>query len=144
MSVDADKTAVPGLTWITPTVAIGGLHDAERAAQIGCAILSLVALPKGITLPPETDHLQIELIDGAGNGVVKVRQAIGFLTDFMRDGEKVFVHCHAGRSRSVVILAMALMQHLGVSRGAALAMIQKHREIALTPGIEGMFKLVWA
>jgi len=90
--------------------------------------------------PPEVDHLQIELIDGAGNGERNVRNAVGFLTDFMRDGEPLFVHCHAGRRRSVGSLAMALMEHLGISRNSALAMIEKRREIALTAGIEGMFR----
>ena len=130
----------PSLCWITPTVAIGGIQDVARAALEVTAILSLVPLPKGVMLSREVDHLQIELTDGGGNGEINVRNAVGFLTDFMRDGEKVFVHCHAGRSRSVVILTMALMQHLAIGRGAALAMIREKREIALTPGIEGMFR----
>jgi len=112
-----------GISWITPKIAIGALKDVERAATQVTAILSLIALPKDIVLPPEVDHLQIEFIDGAGNGERNVRNAVGFLTDFMRDSEPLFVHCHAGRSRSVVILAMALMQHLGISRSSALAMI---------------------
>ncbi len=131
---------LPGISWITPKIAIGALKDVERAATQVTAILSLVALPKTIVLPSDVDHLQISLTDGAGNGERDVRNAVKYLTEFMRDDEPVFVHCHAGRSRSVVILAMALMQHLGISRGAALAMIQKHREISLTPGVEGMFR----
>jgi protein-tyrosine phosphatase len=136
------NTTVTGITWITPKIAIGALKDVKRAASHVTAILSLVALPKTIILPSDVDHLQIPLTDGAGNGERDVRNAVKYLTEFMRDDEPVFVHCHAGRSRSVVILAMALMQHLGISRGAALAMIQKHREISLTSGVEGMFRYV--
>ena len=51
----------------------------------------------------------VEMTDGGGNGERNVRTAVDFINDFVRDGEKVFLHCHAGRSRSVVILAI----HLG-------------------------------
>jgi protein-tyrosine phosphatase len=131
---------VAGFSWITPKIAIGALKDVERAATQVTAVLSLVALPKTVVLPADVDHLQVPLTDGAGNSKQDVRNAVRYLTEFMRDGEHVFVHCHAGRSRSVVILAMALMQHLGISRGAALGMIEKQREIALSPGVEQMFR----
>jgi protein-tyrosine phosphatase len=129
-----------GICWITEQVAIGSINDVERAAKECQAILSLVPLPRGVVLPSDIDHLLVEMTDGAGNGERQVRHAVDFLNDFARDGEKVFVHCHAGRSRSVVILAIHLMEALGISRGAALAKIQSKREIALTAGIEGMFR----
>lgn len=131
------------MDWITPTAAIGAIHDVESAIRRPVTgILSLVPLPSGIVVPEDIDHLVVPLIDGAGNLEPQVRRAVGFATDFLRDQEPLFVHCHAGRSRSVVILAMALMRHQGLSKAEALATISRRREIALTPGIEAMFRWV--
>lgn len=131
------------MDWITPTAALGSIHDVEAAIRRPVSgILSLVSLPGSIVVPDDIDHLAIPLIDGAGNLETAVRRAVGFAADYLRDGEPLFVHCHAGRSRSVVILAMALMRHQGLSKAEALATISRRREIALTPGIEAMFR--WA
>ena len=130
------------MNWITENVAIGSIMDVERAAQECNAILSLVRLPAGVVLPVETEHLLIEMTDGGGNGERNVRIAVDFINDCVRDGYKVFLHCHAGRSRSVVILAIHLMESYGLTRGGALAKIQSKREIKLTQGIEGMFTFV--
>ena len=132
------------MNWITENVAIGSIMDVERAAKECNAILSLVRLPAGVVLPVEIEHQLVEMTDGGGNGERNVRIAVDFINDFVRDGEKVFLHCHAGRSRSVVILAIHLMEFYGLSRGGALAKIQSKREIKLTPGIEGMFKFARA
>ena len=132
------------MNWITENVAIGSIMDVERAAKECNAILSLVRLPAGVVLPVEIEHQLVEIIDGGGNSERNVRIAVDFINDFVRDGEKVFLHCHAGRSRSVVILAIHLMEFYGLSRGSALAKIQSKREIALTPGIEEMFRFARA
>lgn len=139
MSVDPQNETL--LTWIAPGIAIGAVTDVDRAVLAGVtAILSLVGLPPAMSIPADVDQLCVPLTDGHGNSQRDVRRAVDYLLDFMRDREPVFVHCHAGRSRSVVILAIALMEHHGISRGAALSMISRHREIALTPGIESMFR----
>lgn len=128
------------MDWITPKVALGGIIDLSAAVQYPVtAVLSLVVIP-AVQVPSDIDHLVVPLIDGAGNHSNDVKRAVSFACDFLRDGEPLFVHCHAGRSRSVVVLAMSLMRHYGISRGEALNMISRHRQIALTPGIEGMFR----
>ena len=50
----------------------------------------------------------VGMTDGGGNGERNVRTAVDLINDFVRDGAKVFLHCHAGQSRSVVILAIYL------------------------------------
>ena len=62
------------------------------------------------------------------------------VVDLLRDGQRVFVHCQAGRSRSVAVVAMALMKHQGLTRPAAVNAIRAKREIALTPSTEEMFR----
>ena len=54
----------------------------------------------------------------------------------MNAGARILVHCHAGRSRSVVVVARFLMQSRGLAAQAALDLIAARREIYLSPGIE--------
>lgn len=130
------------MDWITRSAALGGVSDLADALALPVAgVLSLVQVPPGIKVPREIDHLVVPLTDGAGNDSSDIRRAVSFAYDFLRDDEPLFVHCLAGRSRSAVILAMALMRHLAVPRSVALSMIAKKRAIALTPGIEAMFRV---
>ena len=57
------------------------------------------------------------------------------------DGERVLVHCHAGRSRSVCIVARYLMWKSGLSGKAALEIIKSKREIYLSPGIDELLSM---
>lgn len=130
------------MDWITQSAALGSIDDlADAVAFPVVGVLSLIQLPQGLSVPPEIDHLVVPLADGSANDSSDIRRAVAFACDFLRDDEPLFVHCHAGRSRSVVIMAMALMRHLEIPRSTALAMIGRKRAIALTPGIEMMFRI---
>lgn len=54
-------------------------------------------------------------------------------------GNKILVHCHAGRSRSVAIVAAYLIKHQGLCTSEALNLIQSKREINLASGMEEIF-----
>lgn len=128
------------MDWITPSVALGGIVDLPTAVRYPVtAVLSLVVVPSG-EVPPDIDHLVVPLADGAGNHPSDVKRAVRFACDFLRDEEPLFIHCHAGRSRSVVVLAMALMRQHRISRAEAMNLIARRRQIGLTPGIEDMFR----
>ena len=74
--------------------------------------ISLYGDPGGPDCRCGAEHRPRQLVgmtDGGGNGERNVRTAVDLINDFVRDGAKVFLHCHAGQSRSVVILAI----HLG-------------------------------
>lgn len=130
------------MDWITPSAALGGIVDLPTAVRYPVtAVLSLVVVSPEVVPPPEIDHLVVPLADGAGNHPGDVKRAVRFVCDFLRDKEPLFVHCLAGRSRSVVILAMSLMRHHGISRAEALGLIARRRQIGLTPGIEEIFRL---
>ncbi|MEW6429349.1 MAG: dual specificity protein phosphatase [Thermodesulfobacteriota bacterium] len=62
--------------------------------------------------------------------------------DSVSNGEKILVHCRAGRSRSVCIVAAYLVKHAGLTRTAALELMQSQRGIYLSPGIEEIFHIV--
>lgn len=48
----------------------------------------------------------------------------------------MLVHCHAGRSRSVAVVARYLIESQGMTQQAALVLIMQKREIYLSDGIE--------
>lgn len=128
--------------WITDTIAIGNHLEARDDALVRRAgfrsLLSLdgsmVAVPTAAT--PFEVVRAYTLIDGPGNDSGLYRRIVRRLVQLERDHAPVLVHCHAGRSRSVVVVAGFLMQTQGVDGDAALDLVRRRREIALTSGIE--------
>ena len=79
----------------------------------------------------------VGMTDGGGNGERNVRTAVDLINDFVRDGASVFALPRPAKS-----LGGDFGNLPGLS--GALAKIQSKREIALTPGIEGMVKFARA
>ena len=123
------------MDWITPQLAIGNYLDAENIINEVDAILCLKpeCCDENNT---EIDILALPFIDGAGNDKRLIKEAVEYINDIVSDGERILVHCHAGRSRSVCIVARYLMIFEGLTRYQAVAKIQAKREIYLSPGIE--------
>lgn len=125
------------MDWITDSIAIGNFLDAQSEALSGSVDAVLCLLPD---CPCKTrndlDALHIPLIDGSGNRHEDIAEAVQFIDDTVRSGLRILVHCHAGRSRSVILVARYLMRSRGVSSATALAAIASKREIYLSPGIE--------
>ena len=76
--------------------------------------------------------------DGPGNDPWQFRLAVKTIAEFIRKFPNLLVHCHAGRSRSVVVVAGHLMAHEKWSQAEAITFISRRREIALTPGITNL------
>lgn len=127
------------LDWITDQIAIGNVNDALAPDPAVNFILCLK--PGCCTDRSDFDAVCIPLVDGAGNNQTLIRQALSELNQAVADGLKVLVHCHAGRSRSVSVVARYLMESKGITAEAALALIQQKREIYLSQGIEEIFNL---
>ncbi|WLQ16624.1 dual specificity protein phosphatase [Hahella aquimaris] len=84
----------------------------------------------------DVDVLCLPLIDGRGNDKRLFNDAVDFIHDVVSSGDRILVHCHAGRSRSVCIVARYFMMKQGITSHQALSMISAKREIYLSPGIE--------
>ena len=56
----------------------------------------------------------------------------------VQERSPVLVQCHAGRSRSVMLVAGYLMQTEGYSVDQAIGLVEQKRGIAITPGIESV------
>ena len=81
-----------------------------------------------------------DFVDGPGNDIALFQRAVQCVGRFAKRHPKLLVHCHAGRSRSVVVVAAHLMLIHGWSNDAALAHVASRRECALTPGIEKLLR----
>ena len=126
------------MDWITDQIAIGDCLDAfNRAADVD-SILCLLSDCCGER--SDIDGCCIPLLDGSGNERKTVLAAVDFIAEQVEKGLKVLVHCQAGRSRSVCIVAAYLMRHQGLSRMQAISMISKKRHIYLSDGVDEIFK----
>ena len=132
------------MDWITPQIAIGNFEDAKAVGTSpDCAVDSILCLREDCCEDrDDVDAYAVPLKDAAGNKSDEMADAMAFLHAAVQDGGKILVHCHAGRSRSVCMVAAYLIVHHGYSRARALELIASKREIYLSTGIEEI--LQWA
>jgi protein-tyrosine phosphatase len=74
----------------------------------------------------------VHLVDGP-NEMVAFRNAIATLEELVSKWERVVVHCRAGRSRSIAVVAAYLVKARGIDADEALAFITGKRESAVAP-----------
>src|SRR5262245_22303772 len=130
------------MDWITADIAVGNYLEAQNASLLKeqgiCSVLGLdrtLENHNGTALGL-ADMEVVPLEDGPGNDLRLFRLAVGTLERLVREHRPVLVHCHAGRSRSVVVVAAYLMNSLGIEAHEALELVAAKRPIAVTPGLE--------
>jgi protein-tyrosine phosphatase len=127
------------MDWITDQIAIGNHIDAWELPEPVDAIL---CLKEGCCdMRDDVDAVCIPLVDGPGNDPRAVSEAVSYLSEVVNEGRRILVHCHAGRSRSVVIVARHLMANQLMTPERALELIHAKREIYLSPGIDQLLSL---
>src|SRR5947209_15504187 len=130
------------MDWITDEIAIGNYLDAkDRDLLLRERVKSILALTRDSEgVSPETLGLiAIEVVpldDAPTNDARLFGRALDSLARLVHDAGPVLVHCHAGRSRSVVVVAGYLMRVLGIGADEALARVAQKREVAVTEGLE--------
>jgi protein-tyrosine phosphatase len=129
------------MDWITESIAIGNYLDAQdgellRREAIG-SVLGLTGALEGVEASVlGVKHIRlVPLADGPGNDLRTFRLALGVLGELLAQAPPVLVHCHAGRSRSVVLVAGHLMATRGLGADEALALIASKRETAVSPAL---------
>ena len=125
------------MDWITDRIAIGNFLDVEQAHGQVDHILCLK--PDCCAERTGVETTCIPLIDGPGNAPALYRRAVADLRKAVAAGKRVLVHCHAGKSRSVCVVARYLMESEGLAREEALSRIAEKREVYLSDGIDGAF-----
>lgn len=79
--------------------------------------------------PPQAD-IHIGLIDGRENKQTQMDEAIEKAVELLESSRTILVHCNAGASRSVTVLAAALAVHEGAYLEDTLYEIEQERTSA--------------
>lgn len=125
-------TWAQGKDWwnpITKDIILGGIplgsdHAGrlQQQEEIGAVLTMLedFELEKGAVQPISGEqwkqrginHCHIQAVDFIGVPAEKIHEGVQFLEEQIKDGKKVYVHCKAGRGRSVaIVLAYLLKQN---------------------------------
>lgn len=131
----------PGAWWheVAPNLVVGGIpfpsrRDVDALAALGTrAVLSCC----GEYLDDEGAYrrLGIELtyvptLDDFAVSEEKLARSVEWITARVRAGTKVYLHCAAGRGRSVSVALAYLVKEHGLTTDAALARVQSVRPAA--------------
>jgi hypothetical protein len=136
------------MDWITDQIAIGGYQDAQDPDVLQeKAINSILGLTRTLqgANPAILGVKVVEVVlleDGPGNEVRLFLQTVDTLSRLVQEAPPVLVHCHAGRSRSVVVVAGYLMKTLGIGADEALDRVAARREVAVAPGLERLLDFI--
>lgn len=134
------------MDWITETIAIGTFLEARNhSLRVEAGIRSILCLDAMLRDPDEPnldvdDYEVIDFADGPGNDPRVFDQAVRLVGVFSKQAPKLLVHCRAGRSRAVVVVAGYLMRERHWSCDKAIAFVGGRRDIQLTPGIETLLR----
>ena len=127
------------MDWITVDIAIGNCDDARRFTTLRSAgiesILSLNGWPNGNANGHGLTWRCVELIDGHGNDVTRLQEAVSQLHELLAKGS-VLVHCMEGVSRSPLVVASYLADKAARPFEDCLQEISSLRKwVALQPGL---------
>ena len=136
------------MDWITDAVAIGTAVEAHSPGfreQHG--FLSLVSMDGSMNIQKAyslgyDDVICSPMKDGPGNNLDAFRRTVEALVSMAEDSSPVFVHCHAGKSRSVTVVAGFLVITHGWTVRRAYDFIANKREIEVQPGLPELISLV--
>ena len=127
------------MDWVSEQIAIGGFVDA-LAVTPGQVDAVLCLKERCCDESNKSlDVFCVPLKDGPGNRLDLVMLAVEFIDSTVKSGHRILVHCHAGRSRSVCIVAKYLCLYKFQSPDQAIARIGRVRDINLTPGLTDIF-----
>src|SRR5437868_2825673 len=114
------------MDWITEKIAIGNFVDATNCDLLQQhAFRSILCLDSRVP-PPKIDGIArhvIHLIDEPGDQIETLRRAVATLQQLLLTASPVLVHCYAGRSRSVIVLAAYFMRTTNCSPEDAIAQV---------------------
>jgi atypical dual specificity phosphatase len=112
---------------------IGDSDDASDHARIENkeidAILKLTYESPDNGHPDSVEVYEYSMTDGPSNDRERFKEAVKKLLELFEDGETIFVHCSAGKSRSPTVSAAAIAVHEDVSFESALETIRASRDV---------------
>jgi predicted protein tyrosine phosphatase len=134
---DGDKDLWYNMCQITDRIWIGNAEDAMDASQMEKnGITAVLNVMRTMTDMPDykemdgVDYTYVQLLDGPGNTKEQFISAVLSLRKYLFDGHKVLVHCRAGISRSVSVVACYLWGTGVYTLEDAIDLIKEKRPIA--------------
>jgi protein-tyrosine phosphatase len=130
------------MDWITNEIAIGNYLEALDLDLLQREKLRSALSLDGTLYGKRPEDVGIERIetvrleDAPGNELRLFRLAVATLGVLVKGAPPVLVQCHAGRSRSAVVVAGHLMLAHDMSSDKALELVAAKRQIAITAGVE--------
>jgi protein-tyrosine phosphatase len=130
------------ITFITPEVAIGDATDSKLADNTQFNAVLNVAVDLDISDGFKYRH-KVGLLDGPGNNPLAFMSAVLLLYSLVQSRKKVLLHCHEGKSRSVMVCATFIAIQGQTSLDDALAKIMPARKVDIyRPALYSMAKSV--
>lgn len=147
---------VESATKITDKIVIGNIFAATSPNALNqfaiCAVLALTDVEKSVMLTREgmpnpkiyaatkVKSIKVHpLKDGEGNSLEQLNQAVKLLTTAIKSSSPVMVACHAGRSRSVLLVATYLAKVNDTRLDEELQKIAEIRKICPTESLKRNF-----
>ena len=127
------------MTFITDTIAIGNFLDAQDHAALQEAGIRSILCLNGLLSGLQPDDLGVEAMtcfnftDGSGNDPQLFERAVKIVGQYAQQNPKLLVHCHAGKSRSVMVVASHLVSEHHWDLRQALEFIQTKRPEIMYP-----------
>jgi protein-tyrosine phosphatase len=116
------------ITQITPQVSIGDSQDATSITndKFDCALNVAIDLDIGDT---NIKRHKVGLLDGPGNDPALFISAVIVLYSLAKSGKRILIHCHEGKSRSVMVCSAFLAVQELTTLDDALAKIMPLRKV---------------
>lgn len=134
------------ITFVTDRIGITNFvlaFDHAALSAVGISSEAILCLDtKASDRYPRDARTVINLVDGE-NPQDLFQRAVDILAALLKRHERVLVHCHAGKSRSVAIVAAYLVRYGGVEHEEALHTVLSKRTCAnVMPGLlKNIFKI---
>ena len=127
------------MTFITDTIAIGDFIDAQDHAALQEAGIRSILCLNGLLSGLQPADLGVKamacinLTDGSGNDPRLFDRAVKIVGRYAQQNPKLLVHCHAGKSRSVMVVASHLVRQHQWDLRQTLEFIQAKRPEIMYP-----------
>jgi len=137
------------MNWITDRIAIGNCFDAQSKALLTLhGFRSALSLDGALSVwqPSELGLAEIavvQMVDGPGNDLATYRRAVETLARLVESHPPTLVQCHAGRSRSPIVVAGYLVRTRDLDPVQAIGEVAAKRDINISDGLEHLLHRYW-
>lgn len=131
------------ITYILDNVAIGNSQDSKNVKNEQFDSVLNVAIDLDIKDEFKWRH-KVGLLDGPGNHPDMMVAAVLALHALVNSGKRVLVHCHAGKSRSVMITSLYVSIAKNIDFDTVLKQVMAHRGVDVyQPALYELAKIVY-